>query len=345
MYKSYISFRLANIPSKRDYSPKRNLFRMQKAQYFTTNYSWQHVWLMPWTEGLASYGWVMAMGFLVAAACGVLGVFLMLRRMALVGDAMSHSVLPGIVGAFLISGSRSSWVMGTGAAVAGVLTTFFIEIVYKYSRLKADAALAVVFSTAFAVGVLLLSLFASHIDLDLDCVLFGEIAFVPLSPGFQMGEITIPEPVVRMGGIFLLLLILLIIFFKELVLSTFDPALARAQGLPVMIIHYSLMTLLALAVVAAFEAVGAILVIAMLIFPMATVRFWVDRLPGLLMGAIFLAAVYAILGLHLALLFDCSIAAAMGTTAFLIFLLNWGAKAAYEICRKLLSAQSVDYRT
>lgn len=293
-------------------------------------YNAYHVWVMPWAEGFSSYGWVMLMGFFVVAACGLMGVFLVLRRMALMGDAMSHSVLPGIVIAFLISGSRSSGPMVVGAALAGLLTAAAIELVHRTSRLKADAALAVVFSSAFAVGVLLLSFWADAVDLDLDCVLFGEIAFVPLAEGWDVKGLFIPWPVVRMGGILLMEGLLLVLFYKELLLSSFDMALARALNITVMRVHYILMAALALVVVGAFEAVGAILVIAMLILPVATARFWLDRLPGLLWATIGLSAIYATLGLHLALYLDASISASMAVLAFGLFLLSW-------VCRLLLN--------
>src|SRR4051812_23293078 len=119
-------------------------------------------------------------GSLVAASCGLLGCYLVLRKMALIGDAISHAVLPGIVIAFLISGSRDSLVMIAGAGVIGLLTTFLIEFLHRKARLQEDASIGVIFTTLFALGVILISYYAENIDLDQDCVLYGEIAFVPL---------------------------------------------------------------------------------------------------------------------------------------------------------------------
>ena len=124
------------------------------------------------------------MGFLVTAACGLIGNYLILRRMALVGDAISHSILPGIAIAFLLAKSRSSLAMFAGALVAGIVTTLLIETIHRRSRVKQDAAIGIVFSTLFAIGVILISLFASQVDLDQDCVLYGDISFVwTASPG------------------------------------------------------------------------------------------------------------------------------------------------------------------
>jgi len=283
--------------------------------------------LLAFMPGLSSgYGWVVLMGFLVSFSAGLLGMVLMLRRMALFGDVMSHSILPGIVCAFLITGSKNIWAMLIGAWVAGLISCFLIEAIHRYSRLKPDAALAVVFSTAFSLGILLLSAFADQVDLDLDCVLFGEIAFVPLAPTIEWLGLSMPSPVVEMASVCALEGLLLCLFFKEIISTTFDPVLAQAQGLPVHAIHYGLMSALAFVIIFAFEAVGAILVIAMLIFPMATARLWCERFCWLIVLIGVLSFIYATLGLYVALCLDCSIAGAMGVVAFLLFLLSWGLK-------------------
>ncbi len=124
--------------------------------------------------------WIILTGALVASSCALLGCFLILRKMAMIGDAISHAVLPGIVIAFLISGSRASVPMLIGAALIGVLTTFLIEFVSKKARMQNDAAIGLVFTFMFALGIILLTLFADKMDLDADCVLHGEILFVPL---------------------------------------------------------------------------------------------------------------------------------------------------------------------
>src|SRR3990170_8563959 len=117
---------------------------------------------------------------LVSTSCALLGCFLVLRKMAMVGDAISHAVLPGIVLAFLISGSRDSITMLVGAGLIGIVTTFLIEFLHKKAKLQTDASIGVTFTWLFAVGVVLISLFAGQVDLDQDCVLYGEIAYVPL---------------------------------------------------------------------------------------------------------------------------------------------------------------------
>src|SRR5262245_49800570 len=140
---------------------------------FIPPFDFQKVVIAPWTTDLSSHGWTMAMGFLVASACGLVGNYLILRRMALVGDAISHSVLPGLVIAFLLAGSRHSGVMFVGALAAGVVTTILIEVIHKKTRVKQDAAIGITFTTLFALGVILVSYYASKVDLDQECVLYG----------------------------------------------------------------------------------------------------------------------------------------------------------------------------
>ncbi|HQU08478.1 MAG: hypothetical protein B7X06_01120 [Verrucomicrobia bacterium 21-51-4] len=281
------------------------------------------VWQYPWTDGLSSYGWVMLGGFLVAAACGLVGNFLILRRMALIGDAMSHGLLPGLVVAFLVFQTRSSLAMLVGAIVAGLVTTGLIEIIEKQARVKADAALGVVFTSLFAFGVVLISLFADHVDLDADCVLYGELAFVPLAQSVSIFGLAIPKPIVQLGCVCVVSSIVVWGLYKELVVVCFDKGYARALGLPVSTIHYTLMLLVSLALVASFEAVGVILVIAMLVFPGATAGLVSTRLPRILAITVLLAALYAILGLHLALYLDASIAGCMAVVAIAIFVGVW----------------------
>jgi manganese/zinc/iron transport system permease protein len=288
-------------------------------------FEFQHVFVDPWTRELASFGWIALMGFFVATACGLVGNYLILRRMALVGDAISHSILPGIAIAFLLANSRSSIAMFLGALAAGIVTTVMIEIIHRKSRVKQDAAIGITFSSLFAIGVILISVFASKVDLDQDCVLYGEIGNIPLDvPYVTLGPITLgPPTLVRMGVVAGIVVVLLLLFYKELLISSFDPALALSVGINPSVIHYGLMAMLSVVVVSAFESVGAILVIAMLILPGATASLVSERLPVILALTVLHAAVSSILGIHLALWLECSIAAAMVVMGAVLFVLAW----------------------
>jgi manganese/zinc/iron transport system permease protein len=278
------------------------------------SFEFQRVIVAPWTQNIGSYGWIALMGFLVATACGLVGNYLILRRMALVGDAISHSVLPGLAIAFLVAKTRSSLVMFLGALGAGVVTTLLIELIHKKSRVKQDAAIGITFSSLFAIGVILISVYASKVDLDQDCVLYGEIGTI-----IFMG----PAPIVRMACVTALTIALIIVFYKELLVSSFDSGLAYSLGINAGVVHYSLMCLLSIVVVSAFESVGAILVIAMLILPGATASLLSQRLPRMLGLTVLHAALSSVLGIHLAVWLDCSIAGAMVVMGAVLFGLAW----------------------
>lgn len=287
-------------------------------------FDFQRVFVAPWTDGFSSFIWIGLMGFFVATACGLIGNYLILRRMALVGDAISHSILPGIAIAFLLANSRGTTPMFIGALAAGILTTVIIEVIHKKSRVKQDAAIGIAFSTLFAIGVILISLYADKVDLDQECVLYGEIAFVPLAPMVQIAGIAIaPEPVLRMGAVAIVTALLIVLFYKELLVSSFDPGLAASLGINATVMHYALMAMLSVVVVSAFESVGAILVIAMLILPGATAALLSDRLGVVLLLSVAHGALSSLLGIHLSIWLECSMAAAMVVMGAALFCLAW----------------------
>lgn len=284
----------------------------------------QRVLVDPWTTEFATFGWIVLMGFLVGAACGLVGNYLLLRRLALMGDAVSHSVLPGLVIAFLLSQSRGTGAMFAGALAAGLLATVIIEVIHTRTRVKQDAAIGIAFSSLFAVGVLLTALYTAQVDLDADCVLYGEISFVPLEPFVEIAGFTLgPPSLVRMALVLLGIAVLVVAFYKELLVSAFDSGLARSLGVNPTLMHFGLMAVLSIVVVSAFEAVGAILVIAMLILPGATASLLTKQLPWIHVGAVVHAALSAVLGLHLGVWLESSLAPAMVVAGAILFTIVW----------------------
>ena len=274
-------------------------------------FQFHRVFVEPWTTELGSHGLMALVTFLVGATCGLIGNFLILRRMALMGDAISHSVLPGIATAFLWTGSRGIGAMALGAVGAAVTTHLLIEGISRHSRIKTDAAIGIAFSTLFAAGVVLIAVFADRVDLDQDCVLNGELPMIPLEPSVRLGGLVLgPPPLVRLGCLWVGTVLLLLAFYKELLLSSFDPGLAACLGIPVGRVHHGLMLWLAMAVVASFEAVGAILVIALLILPGATASLLTEKMVPRLVWSLVHAALSAIAGMHLSVALDCSPAGA-----------------------------------
>ena len=251
-------------------------------------------------------------GALVATSCSLLGCYLILRKMAMVGDAISHAVLPGIVIAFLVSGgSRDPLTMLLGAGALGLVTTLLIEFFHRKGKLQTDAAIGVSFTSLFALGVILVSLKTNNIDLDQECVLYGDIAYIPFDP----------ELLWMMAVVLALIIAFILIGYKELFLTTFDPAYAAAAGISAAAWHYALMGMVSLTTVSSFEAVGAILVVAFLITPPATAYLLTDKFKRMLWLSSLLGISAAFIGYWLAWWLNGSIAGAMSAVAGLQFLL------------------------
>lgn len=257
---------------------------------------------------------------LFSISCGILGCFLVLRKMAMVGDAISHAVLPGIVFAFLITGSRDSVEMIAGAALVGIFTTFLIEFLHKRAKLQTDAAIGVTFTWLFALGIILISVFAGQVDLDQECVLYGEIAYVPLDLWItEAGQVLGPKALYVAVGVLLINLLFVWIGYKQLYVTTFDPAFAATLGISVSLWNYLLMGAVSMTTVAAFDSVGAILVVALLVVPAATAYLLTDRFSFMLLLTAGLSVVVSLLGYYLAVWIDGSIAGAMVSVAGLLF--------------------------
>ncbi len=266
--------------------------------------------------------YIIITGSLVAISCGLLGCYLILRKMAMVGDAISHAVLPGIVIAFLLSGSRDSAFMLLGAGILGIFTTFLIEFFHTKGNLQTDASIGVTFTWLFALGVILISVFAGEVDLDQDCVLYGEIAYVPIDLWIlDDGTIMGPRVLYIMGVVFCVILAFIMLAYKELYITTFDPSFAVAMGVSTTLWHYMLMGAVSLTTVASFESVGAILVVAFLIAPPATAYLLTEDFKKMLWITAFIGVLTAIGGYYLAVWLDGSIAGAMSVVAGLLFAL------------------------
>lgn len=242
---------------------------------------------------------------LAALVCGVLGNFLVLRQLSLMGDAISHSVLPGLVIAFLVTESRNPLMMFLGAALAGIVTVVLVELVKRFGRVEPGAAMGVVFSILFALGVLMIEQAAARqVDLDAGCVLHGQLETLVWygAPDNSSGLLQwstlneVPRQVTTLAIMLAIASGFILLFYKELRIAAFDPALATAQGFSATLMHYLLMILVAAATVASFEAVGSILVIAMLVCPAATARLFTDRLHTQIMASVVVALICGIGG-------------------------------------------------
>lgn len=257
----------------------------------------------------------------VAMACAIPGVFLVLRKMALISDAISHSILPGIVIGFFITQDLNSPLLILMAAFTGVITVVLVEYLQKTGLVKEDTAIGLVFPVLFSIGVILISKNAGDVHLDVDAVLLGELAFAPFDR-FEMGGSDLgPKSLWVMGSILLVIITLLLLYFKELKVSTFDAGLSASMGISPLVIHYGLMSVSSITVVGAFDAVGAILVVALMIAPAAAAYLLTEDLKKMIWISVFFAVFSAITGYWVANFLDASIAGSIATTLGVIFLL------------------------
>lgn len=290
--------------------------------------------------------WIVVIGALCAAGCAIPGTILVLRRMSLMGDAISHTVLPGIAVAFLITGSRDPMAMLIGAVVVGLLTAFLVQTIQSLGKVEAGASMGIVFTVLFAFGLVLMRQAVDHVDIDPDCVLYGsiELAWFDQNPnGYG-----IPRGAIVNGVMLIANLLVMGLFYKEFKITSFDPALAKSQGIQPSFLHYMLMTMTAATAVAAFETVGSILVVAMFIVPPATAYLCTNKYGPMLVLALCFAVIAAFLG-HLGAITiplwfgfsGTSTAGAMAVATGVLFVFAWFASPSQGMVAKLWHRSSV----
>lgn len=260
---------------------------------------------MEFIEGIIQYDFLqkaLMTSVMVGIICGVIGCFIILRGMALMGDAISHAVLPGVAIAYALGIS-----FFFGAVFTGVLTAIGIGFVSQNSRIKQDTSIGIVFSAAFALGVILITVLESSTDLY--HILFGNVLAVRPSDMW----ITLGTGIVVLASVFL--------FYKELLVTSFDATMAQVYGLPVRLIHYFLMTLLTLVTVASLQTVGIILVVAMLITPAATAYLLTDRLSVMVFLAAAIGASASVIGLYFSFTYNLASGATIVLAATAIFII------------------------
>jgi manganese/zinc/iron transport system permease protein len=258
---------------------------------------------------------------IVAVACAIPGTFLVLRKMALISDAISHSILPGLVLGFFITHDLNSPLLIIMAALSGVVTVVLVEFIQKTKLVKEDTAIGLVFPVLFSIGVIMIAKNANDVHLDTDAILLGELAFAPFDRFLVDGSDLGPKSLWIIGTILLITIGLLFAFFKELKISTFDAGLATALGFSPIMIHYGLMSVASITIVGSFDAVGAILVVALMIAPAATAYLLTDNLKRMLGLSVIFGVFSAIAGYWLAHWLDASISGSMTTILGIVFLM------------------------
>lgn len=264
---------------------------------------------------------ILLTGIFAASSCALVGSFLVLRRMAMMADAISHAILPGLVFSFVLANGPSLFIGIFGASLAGIATVVAVEALQRTGLVKSDAAIGIVFPAMFAFGTLLVTRYFSNVHLDEDAILFGEIAFAPFDLLIIGNTNYGSYPLIVLMLMTAVNLLAILLFYKELKLATFDAGLAAALGFSPALIHYGLMTLVSMTTVGAFSAVGAILVVALMIVPAATAYLLTDRLGLMIALSVATGAISAFLGYYLAVAFDVSISGMMVVALGVLFAL------------------------
>jgi manganese/zinc/iron transport system permease protein len=264
-----------------------------------------------------NYWYILATASMVGLIGAILGTMMMLKKKSMVADAISHSVLPGIVITYLFTANLSSWPMTLGASLTGLLTVFLIEFLQHKIKLQEDASVGIIFTMLFALGVLMVCKYTGKIDLDLDCILYGEMAYIGL------GDLTVPNEIYSMGFMLLLVVLFLLGSYRHIQIITFDSAYAKSIGIANNFWNYALMSLVSLSTVLAFESVGSVLIVSFLVIPAATGYILNNSLHMVFILACCFAILAVGLGFLMAYYLDVSLAASMSVVAgfqfFLVF--------------------------
>jgi manganese/zinc/iron transport system permease protein len=263
---------------------------------------------------------LIGIAILTAITCALPGVFLVLRGVAMMSDAISHAILLGIAIMFLIVKQLDSPLLIFGAAAAGILTVVCTEMIIKSKRLKQDAAIGLIFPFFFSVGVILISQYARNVHLDIDMVLLGELAFAPFNRMIIAGMDCGPCALWVVGATFLINGAFIGLFYKELVLTTFDATLATMSGFSPAILYYGLMVITSITAVATFDIVGSIMVVALMITTPATAYLVAKKVDYMIVLSLIFASISAFFGYFFAFWADVSIAGSIACMTGVLFM-------------------------
>lgn len=262
---------------------------------------------------------IQLIAIIVAVNCALPGVFLMLRKMAMLSESITHTILLGIVLAYFATRDLSSPLLIIGASLMGLITVWFTELIQKTKLVSEDSAIGVVFPMLFSIAIILITRNASYVHLDTDSVLLGELAFAPFNRMIVFGYDIGPKAIYSSGIILIINMAVISLMFKELKIATFDPMFSSIIGFSPLILHYGIMSLVSITVVGAFEAVGSILVVAFMIGPPAISYLLTDNLKVMLILSSTIGALSAVLGFQTAIIFDISIAGSIAVIIGLLF--------------------------
>lgn len=258
---------------------------------------------------------IMLIGAFTAAACALSGSFLVLRKMSMMSDSISHTILLGIVLGFFAAGSLDSPLLIIGAAAVGVATVWLTEALSKSRLVSSDGAMGVVFPMLFSAAVILIAKYGGSVHLDTDSVLLGELVFAPFDRLYFFGADIGAKGLYLSLGTLAINVVLTAVFYKELKLTSFDPTLAAVLGFSPALVHYGLMSAVSVTAVASFETAGSVLVVAFMIAPPAAAYLFADDLKQMLVLSAAIGVFSAVLGYRAAVWLDVSVAGCMACCA------------------------------
>jgi ABC-type Mn2+/Zn2+ transport system permease subunit/Mn-dependent DtxR family transcriptional regulator len=287
--------------------------------------------------------WILVVGGMTNMACALVGCFLVLRRMSLMGDAIAHAVLPGLVIAFLLSGTLAIGPLMLGAIAVGLLTAFLTQTLHRFGNVPSDASMGVVFTSLFALGIVLVKRYIEGVHFDVDCVWEGSLLMLVFDTT-SIGGVEVPRHAFTIGPVLLIDALVVTALWKELKISSFDPPLSTTLGFPATWLHYLLMAMVAITAVAAFEAVGSILVVAMLIVPGATAHLVTDRLSRMVGLALVVALAATLGGYGMARALDVEVAGAVTVAAGFFYVVAVLGSPRYGLFSRVLHNMSTSLR-
>ena len=264
---------------------------------------------------------IQLISIIIAISCSLCGTFLVLKKMAMMSDSISHTILLGIVVAFFIVRDINSPILILGAAIVGVITVWLSETLTNTNLVREDSAIGIIFPLLFSIAIILITLYADNIHLDSDSVLLGEISFTPFNRLIINNIDLGPKSIYTGFSLLIINIIFIILFYKELIVTTFDPILSKAIGISPIIIHYVLMGVISITAVGSFESVGSILVVAFMVTPSIISSILTKNLKYILLFNILISIITGILGCQLALYFDINIGGTMTIILGIIFIL------------------------
>lgn len=270
---------------------------------------------------MSSYMEIQIIAVVIAVACSIPGCLLVIKQMAMLADSISHTILLGIVVGYFITKDLNSPLLIIGAGLMGLCTVWLTETVERTRKVSSDAAVGLVYPLLFSIAIILISKYGSNVHLDTDSVMLGELAFAPFNRLKIMGWDMGPKSLYTCGTILVLNILMLSLFYKEIKLASFDPMLAKILGFSPVLVHYTIMAMVSVTAVGAFEAIGSILVVALMIGPANGAYLLANSLKEMILLSAIIGAVSSVIGVHVAFVYDLSIAGCISVVIGIIFAL------------------------